>query len=566
MLKISLAQISPIVGAFEANFHQIKDAYERACLEQARLVLTPELAVNGYPLCDWIERPEVLEETDRILAELAKLTLNQSTALAVGHIGSSPPGSERFFQNSVSVFEKGQRVFHQAKTLLPTYDIFDEARYFEPAGTRQVWDCDGIQVAFAICEDLWGRHSDRNRPTCRQNPVDDYRKLGAQVIVSLSSSPYEWEKRTLRERIHGGLAKELHVPVLYVNQVGATDEILFDGGSFAFDSLGQKIAQLPYFQTAQVQVQVEGASVTSLGGSGALKKTDAHAHADDHDEWEILSQGLVLGIRDYFLRTGFKKAILGLSGGIDSALVAVLAAEALGPENVLAVAMPSQYSSSHSLVDAETLVRSLKISFEVKPIKFAFATLSRELSESRGQLESVALENLQSRLRGITLMTLANHESSLVLTTGNKSEIAMGYCTLYGDMNGALCPLGDLYKTQVYQLARYWNQSRGDVIPARTLTKAPSAELRPNQTDQDSLPPYEALDAFLKGYLEDAQSLKTLEKSLSDVLPAAGRGSVVDLARRVNLNEYKRRQGAPILRVSRKAFGLGRRVPIAKKY
>ena len=559
-MKINLAQLSPVVGSTEANFHQIRDAYERACSEQARLVLTSELALNGYPLYDWIDRPEILEETDRFLRDLALLTQGRSTALAVGHVSANPSVSGQKFQNSMSVFERGQRVFHQAKTLLPSYDVFDESRYFEPSTDLQVWDCDGVRVAFGICEDLWGRSLEFPRPRYHRDPIQEYQRLGAQLILSLSSSPYEWEKCKDRERTHQGVVQALGVPIVYVNQVGATDEILFDGGSFALNASGQKVLQLPYFQPVQGSVV--------LGPQGLVSELVSKAPESERveGEWETLTQGLILGIREYFSRTGFKTALLGLSGGIDSALVAVLAVAALGAENVLALAMPSQYSSGHSLEDAEILAKRLGIRLEVRPIKFAFATLSREISESRGQLQSVALENLQSRLRGTILMTLANHHSSLVLTTGNKSEIAMGYCTLYGDMNGALCPLGDLYKTQVYDLAHYWNSSRGDVIPSRILTKAPSAELRPNQTDQDSLPPYPVLDQFLRGYLEKNLSLAALEGQLKDVLPLSGGGSVRDLARRVNMNEYKRRQSAPILKVSKKAFGLGRRVPIAKKY
>lgn len=550
-MKIFLAQLSPVVGAVDVNFKKIKDAYERACSVQARFVLTSELALNGYPLLDWIDRPEVLEQTDLALKELCRLTQNQSTALVVGHISRSPEGSERSFSNSVSIFEAGRRVFFQSKALLPTYDIFDEARYFEPAERTQLWDCDGVQVAIAVCEDLWTFSSGSSKRRYHRDLSDDYQRLGAQLVLSLSSSPYEWEKRLIREETHARIAKKLGVPLIYVNQVGATDEILFDGGSFVLDGAGNKVSQLPYFKES-----LEWVETKSLAG----------AQIETPDELEILTQGLVVGIRDYFARTGFKRAILGLSGGIDSALVAVLAAAALGPENILAVAMPSQYSSSHSLEDAEILAKKLKIRFEVRPIKFSFATLSRELSESRGPLQSIALENLQSRLRGLILMTLANHYSDLVLTTGNKSEIAMGYCTLYGDMNGALCPLGDLYKTQVYRLSQHWNQTRGETIPQRILTKAPSAELRPNQTDQDSLPPYDVLDQFLFDYIEENRSLEQLETQLAGLLPESGSGSVRDLARRLNLNEYKRRQSAPILRVSRKAFGLGRRVPIAKKY
>jgi NAD+ synthetase len=561
VLRIAIAQLDPVVGAFEANVRKLEEAYQRACLQQARFLLTPELGVCGYPPYDLIERPEMIEKNDRAIQDLLAMTRGQKCALVVGHISQNPSKSGRLAQNTVSVLENGSCVFRQAKTLLPTYDVFDEARYFEPAHDIHLWNCDGHPIGLAICEDLWGEDTLFGRKYYGQDPVKCYQDQGAQLVCSISASPYYWGKSQKRQKLHQDVAKKLKVPLVYVNQVGATDEVLFDGGSFILNSDGKLLNQLPYFQQGFGTVTVQNVSELSFEpGSDWAAGTP-----DELEDIEILAKGLVTGIRDYFTTTGFKKAILGLSGGIDSAVVATLAVRALGEKNVLGIAMPSQHSSAHSLEDAELLAKSLKIPLEVKPIKFLFSTASRELSERRGQLAPLALENLQSRLRSLILMTLSNHENALVLTTGNKSELAMGYCTLYGDMAGALAPIGDLFKTRVYQLARHINQKWGSPIPERSISKAPSAELRPNQTDQDTLPPYEVLDELLEGYLEKGMSGAELsakfdEKDLGQLK------SVKEVLHRLELNEYKRRQAAPVLKVSPKAFGIGRRVPIAKKW
>ncbi len=558
MLKIAISQFDPLVGGFESNVKQIKEAYQRACSVQARLLLTPELSLCGYPPHDLMDRPEMFERNEDALAKLMRITQGQKCALAVGHVARSPKKFGRSAQNVVTILENGRNVFTQAKSLLPTYDVFDEARYFEPADEIQLWNCDGVRVGVAICEDLWGSSTLLGKPLYGRDPVQVYAEKNAQLIVSISSSPYEWNKRETREKLHRDISRRLKVPLIYVNQVGATDEILFDGGSFALDDEGKLIGRLPYFKKSLGVVCVLDPSNQKFESPQLENREDVSP-----SEMEILVRGLVTGIREYFVRTGFKKAILGLSGGIDSAVVAVLAAQALGPENVLGVAMPSQYSSGHSLEDAERLVKNLGIKFEVRPIKFLFSTSSRELSDQRGKLNPIALENLQSRLRGMILMTLSNHDSALVLTTGNKSELAMGYCTQYGDMVGALAPIGDVFKTRVYEMARYMNQIWGNSIPERSITKAPSAELRPNQTDQDSLPPYEELDELLSEYIEKGAAVAELEKRFK-VQDKNNFRSVNELLRRVEMNEYKRRQAAPVLKISRKAFGIGRRIPIAK--
>lgn len=559
MIKVAVAQIAPVVGQFEVNIQKIKIAYQRACQEQARILLTPELGICGYPPYDLIDRPEMIERNEKAVWELAQLTQSEKCALLVGHVGANPSSRGRPSQNFVSVLEAGKVVFRQAKSLLPTYDVFDEARYFEPSHSISLWECDGYRIAIAICEDLWGDHQILGRHLYGKDPLKDYLDQKADLVLACSSSPYSWEKQKTREEIHQGIAKRLKCPLIYVNQIGATDEILFDGNSFAFNQWGECIGRLPSFQTSFGVIQIESNSVKFLSPSKESREDNALPQI------EVLARGLVVGIQEYLKRTGFKKVIIGLSGGIDSAVVGTLAVKALGASHVMGIAMPSQYSSSHSLEDAEILAKNLGISFEVRPIKFLFSIATRELSERRGQLTPIALENLQSRLRGLILMTLSNHEQALVLTTGNKSEFAMGYCTLYGDMVGALAPIGDLLKTRVYEVAKWMNSNWGNPIPERSITKAPSAELRPNQTDQDSLPPYDILDEFLMEYLENNQDISSLEQKF-ETISGHEKGWVKNLLKKLQLNEYKRKQAAPILKISPKAFGIGRRIPLAKEW
>ncbi|MBC7385778.1 MAG: NAD+ synthase [Cryobacterium sp.] len=556
-MKIALAQIAPVVGDFDSNVALIADSYARAVSEPsgpARLLLCPELAVSGYPPHDLLDRPEIFTRTDAALEKLAKLTLGQTTAIAVGHIGRNPEATGRSARNCVSVIENGRIVFTQAKTLLPTYDVFDEARYFEPATEQKAWNSGTERVVFAICEDLWGGDEVLGRRLYGKNPVDVYVGLKPDLLISLSASPYEFGKRAHRESLHAAVVKRVGCPLIYVNQVGATDEVLFDGASFALRSDASLAGRLVAFRPAFAIFDSD--SETFQGSNEGREDSPP-------DELDVMIRGLITGISEYFRRTNFKLAILGLSGGIDSAVVAALATRALGPENVFGIAMPSQYSSHHSLTDAETLARNLGLPFEVRPIKFFFSAANREMGEARGGLSEIAQENLQARLRGLTLMTLANHYGALVLTTGNKSEIAVGYCTLYGDMCGALSPIGDVLKTRVYEVAHRlneWAVREGKVspIPESTLTKAPSAELKPGQLDQDSLPPYPLLDAMLVDTLENFLPQSELRKKHGDW--------VTDILRKIELNEYKRRQAAPVLKVSPKAFGLGRRVPIAKHW
>jgi NAD+ synthase (glutamine-hydrolysing) len=571
-IVIALAQIDPVVGSFDGNVKKIRDAYERACASQARLLLTPELSICGYPPHDLVDRPEIFERNEKALAQLAEMTKGKSCALVVGHVARNPAPKGRSAQNVVSVLENGKEVFRQAKMLLPTYDVFDESRYFEPADKIGFWNCDGTKIALAICEDLWGRDPAFGRELYGRDPIEGFKAGNPELIISISASPYVRGKLQHREELHGQVAKTLGCPLIYVNQVGATDEVLFDGASFAVDSSGKVTGRLPIFSTSFGVVEVSGDTKGKTSSFSVTWKSPDKAEREDvaPKDIEILHRALVTGVREYFKRTGFKTAILGLSGGIDSAVVAVLAAEALGPKNVLCVAMPSQYSSFHSLADAELLATQLGTLFETRPIKFLYSQANREISERRGTLAEIAQENLQSRLRGLILMTLSNHYNALVLTTGNKSEIATGYCTLYGDMCGAIAPIGDLFKTSVYELARHMNESSQlktgkTVIPESSITKPPSAELKPNQTDQDTLPPYEVLDALLEDYVEKGVPVADLEKKYESRFKSpVSKNWVRDILRRLEVNEYKRRQAAPVLKISPKAFGIGRRIPIAK--
>lgn len=561
-MRIALAQISPCVGDFSGNLVRILDYWKQADEQGAELVVFPELAISGYPPHDLLDRPEMLEWSNLTLQKLLKQSANLKCAALVGYVGKSPKEAGKRSSNRASLIHEGKVIFSQDKMLLPTYDVFDEARYFEPAQQSLVCKWKEYKIAVTICEDLWGGAAklQSDVPLYGKTPLDGWAQDKPDFIVSLSASPYEFQKQDTRLVVHSEVAKKFSCPVIYVNQCGATDEILFDGQSFVLNSKGELIEALPAW-TERLQI------VEILNDSSHLSQTiqKAPKHQKEN-ELQVLAEGLVVGIREYFKKTGFSKAVLGLSGGIDSAVVACLAVKALGAPQVLGVAMPSQYSSPDSLEDAEILSRNLKLCFEVRPIKFLFATAQRLFMEGLGgPLKDVAQENLQSRLRGLTLMTLSNHLNALVLTTGNKSELAMGYCTLYGDQCGAIGPIGDLLKTKVYELARWINENWGSPIPTRSIDKAPSAELKPGQTDQDSLPPYEDLDLVLHRYLELGDSVQTIEADLSklDSMRFSWISSVIQSLER---NEFKRRQAAPVLKVSAKAFGLGRRIPIAKRW
>lgn len=603
-MKVAIAQIDPIVGDFKLNFEKIKAAYLLAESNGADLCLAPELSISGYPPHDLMDRPEIYSRTDEILEKLKVLTQGKSCALAVGHVSRNPSPVGRHAQNTASLIQAGDIVFSQSKTLLPTYDVFDEARYFEPAREvrafdfvcRRSKDSKGLpekkKICIAICEDLWGEDSVLGRKLYGVDPQIEYAKLKPELLISLSASPYQFDKRAHRESLHQAIAIKLKCPVIYVNQTGATDDILFDGASFVCNSIGELKARFKIFSKHFGIFDLEAQTTQNLSTEFLSEKSsvedkkkslekiedkslnypilkwqkDSALEMQPPSEIHVLLRALETGTQEYFKRCGFKLAIIGLSGGIDSALVAAIATKALGASHLLGIAMPSQYSSTHSITDAEDLAVKLGIHFQVLPIKFMFSTMKKEIAQTlatqetgSAELKSIAEENLQARLRGMSLMTLSNHYNALVLTTGNKSELATGYCTLYGDMCGALDPIGDVLKTRVYDLAREFNRYYGaEIINQSTLTKAPSAELKPGQKDQDSLPPYEQLDPMLVDYLEEFVPVTTLEAKYGPW--------VHEILRKMEINEYKRRQAAVVLKISSKAFGVGRRVPIAKKW
>jgi NAD+ synthase (glutamine-hydrolysing) len=540
-MRIGFAQINTTVGDIRANQERILSAYRKAVSLGADLVLTPELALTGYPPQDLVFRsrfvPETLESLDQLREEVGIVPL------LVGYVDLNPQKTGKPFVNACAVLAKQQPVQKICKTLLPTYDVFDEARYFAPATDQEPLELLGRKIGITICEDIWTDEY-LKRDLYLQDPVSVLVAKGAQVILNLSSSPYSAGKPALRRKMVSELASIYHVPFYYCNAVGGNDELIFDGNSFAVNADGKTIFQMPGFRE---EVGVAQSSAEALSPS------------DSSPEQEIYD-ALVLGVRDYFSKCGFKSAVLGLSGGIDSAVTAAIAVAALGKENTIGVSMPSPYSSQSSLDDAAALARDLGIVRHVIPIKEPFEILKSQFKEIfAGQREDTTEENMQSRLRGLILMAMSNKFGHLLLTTGNKSELAVGYCTIYGDMCGGLAVLSDVPKTIIYRLA-HWINREIEVIPRSSITKPPSAELKLDQKDQDTLPPYEVLDEILKMYVEE-------QLSPEDIVDRGFDPKIVRwIQRKVDMNEYKRRQAAPGLRVTSLAFGIGWRMPIAQRY
>jgi len=542
-VRVALAQINTTVGDLSGNEAKISAVYRKGVEAGADLVVMPELAVVGYPPRDLLLKRQFVCQNMDVVNRLAAAT--GSAGLLVGFVGQNPTPPGREVTNSCALLAEGRILATRAKTLLPTYDVFDEDRYFEPALENKPVDFRGIRLGLTICEDVWNDEDFWHDRRYRRNPANELAGSGAQVLINLSASPWHLGKNRVRHAMLASMAAKTQCPLLYCNLVGGNDELLFDGSSLAFDGQGRLKSQGALFAEDLIVVDTE------TPGSATLQSLT--------DE-EKLYRALILGLRDYLNKCGFKAAVLGLSGGIDSALTACLAVEALGAENVRGVSLPSQYSSQGSLDDARQLAKNLGIRYDVIPIQAGFEALQGQLAPVfAGLAPDTTEENIQARLRGVILMALSNKFGSLLLTTGNKSELAVGYCTLYGDMCGGLAVISDIPKTTVYRLAHWVNRER-EIIPQASITKPPSAELRPNQTDQDSLPPYEILDAILDAYVVKGRSAAEI---IADGMDAA---TVRRVVRLIDLNEYKRRQAAPGLRVTSKAFGVGRRIPIAQRY
>jgi len=548
-MKIALLQINPTVGDLSGNSQLIADAAVQAKRAGADLAVTPELALAGYLPRDLLLSAGFVSRCWDAAAALAK-TLADGPAVLVGLPEPNPSDEGRPLFNAAVLMQHGTLGQRFRKSLLPTYDVFDEDRYFEPFHGPATLEICNRRLGISICEDVWNDRDFWKRRRYHFDPIQELAKAGAQVIVNLSASPFAVGKYRLRDQMLGSMAAKHHVPVLYVNQAGGNDDLVFDGRSSAFSSTGQLIARGHAFAPDIVIVDVvDDGAQQPLAPAG-----DVPAEAEIWD-------ALVLGTRDYMRKCGFKSVVLGLSGGIDSALTAAIAAEAIGPDKVLGVLMPSPFSSQGSVDDALELAKQLGIETQTLPIETAMKAMESTLEPAfRGAARDVTEENIQARIRGNLLMALSNKRGALLLTTGNKSELAVGYCTLYGDMSGGLAVIADVPKTMVYRVARWLNTTRGRaVIPKSTLTKAPSAELRPNQTDQDSLPPYDVLDAILERHVEHHQPA---DEIIAAGFDAATVRRVLGLVRRA---EFKRKQAAPGLKVTDRAFGTGWRMPIAAR-
>ncbi len=567
-MRIGIAQLNTTVGDIAGNRRKILAAYDALAAQGAQLVVFPELVVTGYPPRDLLFKSTFVPDNEDALAEIA--THAGDIPALVGFVETNPSHQGRRFHNAAAFCHHGEVRVIARKCLLPTYDVFDEDRYFEAASVPVVVTHAGLRIGVTICEDLWKNPA---IPTSRLYHIDPVAALAAQALdiaVNLSASPWHHAKDHMREQLVTDAARALRCPLVYVNAVGGNDELIFDGQSLVAAPDGSVRERLAAFAEDLRVVEVGAlrtADCESQKGSATapvrIRRESPPASSNPRpalDGEAAIHAALVLGLRDYAAKSGFKRAHVALSGGIDSAVVAALAVDALGAENVTGISLPSAISSQHSRDDARILAQNLGIAFETIAIAGAVAACDQALAPVfSGRPRDVAEENIQARVRGVIMMALSNKFGSLLLTTGNKSEIAVGYCTLYGDMCGGLAVISDLFKTQVYALARWINRDR-EIIPQNTIDKPPSAELRPDQLDQDSLPPYDELDAILKGYVEEGVSRREL------IARGHAPATVNDIARKVDLNEYKRKQSAPGLKITPLAFGVGRRIPIVQKY
>ncbi len=541
-MKIALAQLNYHIGHFSSNEQKMIQAIEKAQNENADIVVFAELAVSGYPPRDFLEFEDFIDKCQKATENISKHC--NGIAAIVGLPTKNTAKKGKPLHNSAAFLADGkiQNIIH--KSLLPNYDIFDEYRYFEPNKSFSCIDYKGKKIALTICEDLWNIGDD---PLYTINPMDELIKENPDLMINIAASPFHHDQMEIRKDILKKNVEKYKIPLFYVNHVGAQTELLFDGGSLVINQNGEEVAELNYFEE-----DFHVFDTKTLVANKSIKQTPGKI--------ALIHDALVMGIRNYFEKLGFNKAILGLSGGIDSAVTLVLAVRALGAENVLSVLLPSQYSSDHSVKDAEDIAKNLGSPYDIIPIKDIYTAFEKQLEPHFKGLDfGIAEENIQARSRGVLLMALSNKFGYILLNTSNKSEAAVGYGTLYGDMNGGLSVLGDVYKIDVFALARYMNKDQ-EVIPWNTITKPPSAELRPDQKDSDSLPDYDILDEILFQYIEKRQGPKEL------IAQGFDEALVHRILKMVNTNEYKRYQTPPILRVSSKAFGMGRRIPIVARY
>jgi NAD+ synthetase len=567
-LRIALAQRNYTMGDLDGNLRIIEEAIKRGRAEAADLVVFSECALPGYLPRDMIERADFVDRQLEYLERVAALS-DDRLGVLVGFVARNPQNRGKRLHNAAALCHGGEVVGAVAKRLLPTYDVFEEARYFEPAGPAEVFEFRGVRLGVSICEDAWNQRDFWEQPLYECDPIEELVQGGAQILINLAASPFHLGKPAFRRHLLSQHASCHRRPLLFVNQVGGHDSLIFDGHSLSISPDGEINRELAGFEQdfalceVEVEIEVELDAPPRPDAKPQAFIAGEHEREVELDEAQTQArQAIVLGLRDYVHKTGFRGAILGISGGIDSAMCAVLAAEALGPENVLGVAMPTRYTRDISNQDASILAKTLGIEFMSIPIEATFEAFLAQLEPAfAGRDEDVTEENLQARIRGATLMSLSNKFGKLVLVPGNKSEFAMGYSTLYGDMVGAICPLGDCFKTLVYAMARGVNaDANREIIPARTIERAPSAELKPDQTDQDSLPPYDLLDAILAAFMHEGQSAAELvERGFDAAL-------VDDVLSKLFRAEYKRRQAAPILKISPKAFGRGWRYPLAATY
>jgi NAD+ synthase (glutamine-hydrolysing) len=550
-MKVTIAQINTTNGDLTGNVRKIIAAIEKAKSDGSDLVVFPEVVTHGYTSQDWFQDSDIIENALDPLRDIIPVTEGITTIIGTIRPNEDPNGRRLF--NTAAVIHDGELLGFADKTLLPEYDVFDDPRYFEPSDGkhRRLFEINGVKIGVVVCEDFWNDKTFWKERLYENDPTDEVFAMGADIVVSLNASPYNKGKIRLRCDMVAHRAKLQKRPIVFVNLVGGNDGIIFDGASLIADEEGDIILQASAFEEFVETVELD------------IRKPDARGITGS--EIDSIHRALVLGVRDYASKNGFKKAVLGLSGGIDSTLVAAIAAEAMGSENVLCVMMPSPFSSEGSIKDSEELVRNLGCESRIEPISDTFEVLLKQMrldKPTRGG-DSLAAENMQSRIRGVILMAISNAEGRLVLSTGNKSELAVGYCTLYGDTNGGLAVLGDVLKTEVWQVARHINEKAGrEIIPNKIIDKPPSAELAPNQFDQDSLPPYEVMDPILKMYFE--------QKASPAEIIAAGNDSdkVYWILNKVEhpANEFKRRQLPPTLIISKNAIGIGRRRPVTHKY